>query len=373
MSDPDGSSAGSHRIVFFATQGAGSEDELRIEELLRPLGATKLPFARTRRALAAVRLVGRLVQEKPDLVVVEGTGVAGGGAVIAARCLAGIPYVVSSGDAVTPFVRLLAPALGPVAAVYERLLCRGCEGFIAWSPYLAGRALTLGAPRAMTAANWAPPHGPAASHGGDAVRARHDISPQAIVFGIVGSLRWSKRRHYCYGLELVRAVQRTRRDDLVALVVGGGDGLARLESEAGPRLGRSVVLTGAVPRDEVPSHLAAMDVACLPQSRDAVGYYRYTTKLSEYLSARLPVVTGRLPFAYDLDDGWLWRLPGTAPWDERYVDALATLMETVDQPAIVARRQCVPGNLGLFDRERQQRHVCDFIAELLEEVPRKRG
>ena len=61
-----------------------------------------------------------------------------------------------------------------------------------------------------------------------------------------------------------------------------------------------------------------MDVASLPQSVDGVGSFRYTTKLSEYLAARLPVVTGEIPLAFDLDDGWMWRLPGDAPWEERY-------------------------------------------------------
>ena len=44
---------------------------------------------------------------------------------------------------------------GRLAQAYERLLMRLSAGCIAWSPYLAGRALTLGAPRAMTAASWA--------------------------------------------------------------------------------------------------------------------------------------------------------------------------------------------------------------------------
>ena len=140
----------------------------------------------------------------------------------------------------------------------------------------------------------------------------------------MGSLGWHERAGYCYGAELVRAAARVERDDVFVLVVGDGSGRAHLEEIAGERLGRSVLLPGAVPREEVPLALAAMDVGSLPQSVDGVGAFRYTTKISEYLAANLPVVTGEIPLAYDLDEGWLWRLPGDSPWDERYLAALAT-------------------------------------------------
>lgn len=81
-----------------------------------------------------------------------------------------------------------------------------------------------------------------------------------------------------------------------------------------------------MPRKDVPDYLAAMDVASLPQNVDGVGSFRYTTKLSEYLAAGLPVITGQIPLAYDVGGGWLWRLPGAALWDERYVSALADVM-----------------------------------------------
>jgi hypothetical protein len=52
-----------------------------------------------------------------------------------------------------------------------------------------------------------------------------------------------------------------------------------------------------VARDAVPDYLAAFDVASLPQSCDQIGAFRYTTKLPEYLAAKLPIVTGELPVA----------------------------------------------------------------------------
>ena len=188
------------RIAAFATQGAGSGDARRLADLLGPLATEWLFFDRAAKLRSTVAVLARLLRRRPDLVVIEGTGAAGGIAVLAARLLAGVSYVVSSGDAVGPYVGLRHRRLAPFAGLYERALCRWSAGFIGWSPYLVGRALTFGAPRAMTAANWAPP---AASEERAARRAALGIPEEAIVFGLVGSLGWNEERGYCYGAELV--------------------------------------------------------------------------------------------------------------------------------------------------------------------------
>src|SRR4051812_48928204 len=109
-----------------------------------------------------------------------------------------------------------------------------------------------------------------------------------------------------------------------------------------------------------------MDVGSLPQSVDQVGSFRYTTKISEYAQARLPIVTGRLPFAYDIARTWSWRLPGGAPWEDQYISELAALMEQVTPDAIAERRAKIPDDLGLFDAVDQQARVGAFIRELLD-------
>src|SRR5262249_5245938 len=152
------------------------------------------------------------------------------------------------------------------------------------------------------AAGWAPFPYDAGELARSRAGAREElgIPPDGLVAGIVGSLAWTKKVGYAYGLELVQALRRCKRSDAYALIVGDGDGRARLERLAGDRLGGRVIFTGKVPRDRVPYYLAAMDIASLPQSVDRVGSVRYTTKLTEYLSVGLPVVTGRIPMAYDL-------------------------------------------------------------------------
>ena len=58
--------------------------------------------------------------------------------------------------------------------------------------------------------------------------------------------------------------------------------MQHLKDLAGEELGRTIILTGRVPREQVIDYLAAMDVGSLPQSVDGVGSFRYTIKLSEY-------------------------------------------------------------------------------------------
>jgi glycosyltransferase involved in cell wall biosynthesis len=351
------------RVVCFATQGTGSRDEHRIRTLLSEVDPTPYEFDHTAKGPSALRLFARLRRERPDLVVMEGTGLGGGVALLAAKLAWGCRYVVSTGDAVGPFMDGLHRGLGVPFGLYERLLMRESAGVVAWSPYIAGRALTFGAPRAVTAAGWAP-HAPAApaEELRRVARERLGIPEDALVFGLVGSLGWNGRYGYCYGLELVRALRFTTRADVRVLVVGDGDGLAVLRRERG--FDERALLPGAVAADQVPEMLAAIDVASLPQSVDGVGSFRYTTKLSEYLAARLPVVTGRIPLAYDLDSGWLWRLPGAAPWHDDYVGALAALMEAVTHADVEQRRVCVPAAPEVFDEDRQRARVTAFLTEL---------
>lgn len=366
------------RIMALATLGSGSSDELRIAELLKPLQPRFIPVDRSQGRLASfLSILRSLSRERPDLAVLEGTGISGGAALWLAKKLFGTPYLVSSGDAVGPFISARQPLLGPIFAAYERLLCSGSAGFIGWTPYLAGRALTLGAPRAMTAPGWSPTtlDETKAAEARARVRARLGIPEQARVAGIAGSLAWTPRYGYAYGLELVRAMREVAAKgatrDVHVIIVGDGDGKARLEAEAGAALGNTIHLPGRVPRNEVADWLAAMDFGSLPQSVDGVGSFRYSTKLSEYLSAGLPVITGRIPLAYDLPGDWFWRLRGKNPWDPAYVSALSELLTTVGDAEIAAKRGEARKAARLFDKDSQVSRVRDFVLESLEEATRR--
>ena len=354
----------SRRVLCFATQGAEHLDAARLRYLLEPVGPDEFAFDHDRKLASAIGLIKTALAQRPALIVMEGTGVAGGFPLIGLRVLFGVPYVVGSGDAVGPFLRLHSRFAGAIGAVYERLLCRYSAGFIGWTPYLAGRALTFGAARAMTAPGWG--RGAPSAGARERIRARLGVAPEDLLVGIVGSLNWTEGSSFAYGLELVRAAARLEREDMVICIVGDGSGRARLEALAAEAHGVRVLFTGRVDPEEVADHLAAFDLASLPQSVDGIGSFRYSTKLSEYLAAGLPIITGEIPASYDLDDGFLWRLPGAAPWSDSYIDALAQLLQHVSASDVSTRRRAAQAlDSGVFDQEAQQRRVVAFITDIL--------
>lgn len=356
-----------NEILGFATQGSNGDDENRLKTLLSKVSATIYPFVRQKKLHNTWHILRYMIRERPGLVVMEGTGIAGGMALLLGSLIAKVPYVVSSGDAVGPFVASKVPLLGPFFNLYEKLLYKRAAGFIGWTPYLTGRALTCGAKYAMTAAGWAPYVYTEAElqQARSTIRGRYGISESDLVIGIVGSLNWNKRAGYCYGYELVMAVRQLKRKDVRVLIVGDGSGKAKLEEAASGYA--SILFTGRVPREEVPAYLAAMDAASLPQSVDQVGSFRYTTKVSEYLAARLPLVTGKIPMAYDLDHDWLYRLNGDKPWEQTYIRSMADFLENVSLEEVKERKSKVPHNLALFDKEQQINKVGEFIQDILQE------
>jgi hypothetical protein len=351
------------RLLCFATAGAGSNDEARILELLGDQDVAMFQFDRAHKLRNILPLVRAIRRSDARLVVMEGTGIAGGASVLLARLLNGTPYVVSSGDAVGPFLGGRARAAAAPGWLYEIVLCRLSAGYIGWTPYLAGRALTFGAPRAMTAANFTTYDARTRSRA--EIRAALGIPEETLVVGLIGSLSWNRRRAYCYGAELVAAVRACKRRDVAALIVGDGEGHRHLVEAAGEELGHRIFLPGRVDRTEVTSYLAAMDIGSLPQSRDQVGSFRYTTKLSEYQTAGLPFITGEIPLAYDLADDWAWRVPGAEPWSDEYVTALTALIDRLTADEVQRMRARVPRILDVFDRSLQRRRVRAFIGDIL--------
>jgi len=353
------------RIMCFATKGDTYLEGERIRRLLKPLSPEAYSFDHGRKFRSAVGLVRTVLARRPNLIVMEGTGLAGGATLLMIDAVLGIPFVVSSGDAVGPYLRLHSRLAGLLGSIYERLLCRRCAGYIGWTPYLVGRALTFGAARGVTAAGWSDRKPSPGAR--EAVRRRLGIPHATLLFGIVGSLNWRQQRGYAYGAELVRAVRMVDRADIAVCVVGDGPGREHLEEIAGDDCGGRVTFTGRVPTSDVADYLAAFDVASLPQSVDQVGAFRFTTKLSEYIAAGVPIVTSQIPAAYDLDGSCFWRLPGDTPWSSTYVKALARLMETLDPPAVAARRASVArASKAPFDEATQQRRVCDLVGDILE-------
>ncbi len=353
------------RLLACATQGTGGDDEARLRALVSEFETTFVEFSKRDKRAGAMRLLRQLRSRQFDLFVMEGSGISGGLAAIIGRMLWDMPYVVSSGDAVAPFLSARYPLGKPLFSLYEKALCAYASGFIGWTPYLSGRALTYGTPRAITIPGWAPftPDKAALQEARRSIRSQFNIPEEAVVFGLVGSLNWSKRYQYCYGAELVRAARLTGNGAYV-LIAGDGSGLEVLRRLAGDALGSTILLPGRIARDQVPAYLAAMDVGSIPQSVNAVGNFRYTTKLSEYRAVGLPFVTNQIPMAYDLDNGAIWRLPGNSPWDPVFVNALSELMQSLSSNDIARKLQGVSVDLE-FDQHIQVKRTATFIRDLV--------
>ena len=355
-------------MLLFSTLGSDSNEEKRICELCSGFSYELFKFDRRYKLRMFFTLVRMIRTVRPRVVVMEGTGLAGGIALILSRWLYRTKYVVSSGDAVGPWVGAHYRLLEPLFTWYEKRLFANASGVIGWTPYIVGRALTFGTPRGVTAAGWAPfpmsENGRASSR--QRIRKRLKIPDGAIVIGIAGSLAWSTRHKFCYGWDIVEAVSSLARRDVYALIVGDGTGKEKLVELARGKGCDRVIFAGKVTQSEVAEYLCAMDIGSLPQTVDAVGSFRYTTKISEYVNCRLPMVTSQIPMSYDLDDGWIWRIPGNSPWSARSRKALKAFLEGVSVNEVAVKKSFIPEYCAPFDLQAQRRRVTAFLEDVLD-------
>ena len=367
-------SAARFAVLGLSTAGTSSMDGRRMRRLCEGLNAEvvfhEADRSTNRRDAGAV--ISRLLAERHwDLVYLEGTGIVGGLPLIGTARRHGQKFIVSSGDPVGGFFRVTRGLVsGWVFGVYERRLYRACTAFVGWTPYLTGAALQSGARRAITVEGGVdldrfrplPPEERAA------VRARFGLPGDHLVCGVVGSLAWTSRQKYCYGLELVESLRRLRRRDVSVLIVGDGDGRARLEAAVPAGLRDRVIFTGRLPEAEVVEAMNALDVGFVTQSLDELGSFRLTTKLPEYLACGVPVAMSPIPGFYDYAQEAGWALPALHPASAGFHAACAVWLdalrpEQIAEKARHARRVAT----AHFDYERLGVKFRSFVESLLKE------
>ena len=357
-------------ILGIVTGGPGDARRLRTLAAALPYGLVLEEVDRSLpRAESARRIRRALASRRWPLVVLEGTGIAGGLSVIRSARRAGTPYVVSSGDPIGGFFRTVkGPVAGRLFERYERSLYRNSAGYVGWSPYLTGMAISMGAPRGVTVEGGVDLRAFGVASDADRAAARRSfgIAPDHLVLGVVGSLKWTERQQYCYGLELVEALRRVRRTDATVMIVGDGDGRSQLEARVHPELKSRVVLTGKLPADEVPRALQAFDVGFVTQTLDGLGSYRLTTKLPEYLAAGVPVAMSPIPGYFDYVGDAGWPLPEGHPASATFHDELAGWIDDLDAGAVSARR--APARAAAearFNYDVLSRRFASFIEHIL--------
>lgn len=193
---------------------------------------------------------------------------------------------------------------------------------------------------------------------GEPVRERHGLRERFVV-GWVGSFR---RFH---GVELLLRAYASAfagRSDTALLLVGDGFERPRME-ELARRLGlRNAVFAGGVGHEEVPAHMAAMDVAAVVDPGH--GEFHYSPlKVREYLASGLAVVAPR--------SGELERLLADAetallvpPGD---ADAVAHALARLHAEP-VTRRRLGESARALMEREGAWDHQIDRVVRHLEGI-----
>ena len=360
------------KVLCLGTAGKGGQDERRIYRLSKWLDADVSYYFidRSISKIEAAKDVWRVLRsESWDLVYQEGTGLAGGINLILASLLQKQPYVVSSGDPIAGFFRTTKGNLvGSVFEIYEHLLYRCSAGFIGWTPYLTGVAMRMGAPKAVTVegAVASDIFYPYSSEKRRLIRQQLGIPENHLVCGVVGSLIWVPPQSYCYGYELVEILKGVKRDDISFLIVGDGDGKARMEEAVPEELRSRIVFTGLLPESEVVSAMNGMDIGFVTLFGE-MGNYRLTTKLPEYLSCGVPVAMNPTAGFYDYAANGGWALPEGHPSDRRFLDQCALWLDNLSWQEVNTKKQAaVEVAAKYFDYEVIAPKFRDFIHRLLD-------
>lgn len=173
---------------------------------------------------------------------------------------------------------------------------------------------------------------------GIAFRKTWGATDHTLVVGLLGSASWNKRLQWCYGRDVVEAIARAGRPDLLGVVIARGNGIPHLERltdnlGAGDRLRFVEPLEG----EALWEQLGGLDVALSTQTNDAVGQSRTTGKLVQYLAAGKFILASRVGTAAAvLPEDMLVEYHGA--WDDGYFDRLATRIDDLPNRAQVRKR-----------------------------------
>jgi glycosyltransferase involved in cell wall biosynthesis len=164
-------------------------------------------------------------------------------------------------------------------------------------------------------------------------RAQHGMRPNELVVGGVGSMIWNVRRGTCFGWDLVEALASLRDLPIRGLLIGDGDGRARLEARARVLgIDQQIVFTGRVPYAELNPAINAVDMALLTQMNSPISWVRTTGKLPLYLACDRYILASAVGEAARLLEPYDMLLPYEGmSRDEQYPHRLAEKIRALNQ------------------------------------------
>jgi glycosyltransferase involved in cell wall biosynthesis len=204
-----------------------------------------------------------------------------------------LPWVLEFNASVDELKLLGGLGLGRVGRAVEDRVVRGANQIVAVSGVLRDHLLRRGVDgaRVHVLHNAVDEERFQPGIDGAPVRARHGLGDRAVI-GFVGSFA----AYHGVDLFFESAAEVARREPgAVFFLVGGRRGNRRYEDlraavERDFPAG-AVVFAGEVPHDQIPAHLAAMDVAVIPMAAD----YGSPTKTFEYLAMGRAVIAPGVP------------------------------------------------------------------------------
>jgi glycosyltransferase involved in cell wall biosynthesis len=217
-----------------------------------------------------------------------------------AASAAGVPLILEVNyTAATPLYRSRSRLLRPLARAAERFVFRRARLIVAVSSVLRDAIVAGGIPadRVLTLPNAADPDRFRPEISGEAVRERYGLRGARVV-GFTGAFfPW-------HGVGfLLDALAALLRDmpEAAALLVGDGPERPILEERVRREgLEARVRFAGWIGHDGLPEHVAAFDIAVMPDSNE----YGSPMKIYEYMAMGKPVVAPRLgPLADGIVDG----------------------------------------------------------------------
>jgi glycosyltransferase involved in cell wall biosynthesis len=271
----------------------------------------------------------------------------------------GIPVILEINDsALVERVRPLR--LKSLARRIEGWCLRHCTGLVFISSYFRQQAEaaygkiapSVVSPNAADLAHFDP-----ARHDRDRLRAERGVAGR-VVCGYVGAfVHW----HGVNGFVEAIAARLAESPELVLLLVGDGRSLGEVRALVEARgLSDRILLPGRVPHAEIPSWIACMDYAVLPDSN----HYGSPVKLFEFMAMGVAMVApDYVPVAEVVADGqtgWLFPRKRLDACVERVLE-LAARPDERQRAGAAAREYIV--------RERQWRNNAEQLLGLLPEAP----
>lgn len=171
---------------------------------------------------------------------------------------------------------------------------------------------------------------------GAALRERFGVNGE-LTIGLVGSSVWSEKLQMCYGWELVELLRLMKDQPVKGIIIGDGSGIAHLRARSRQyEIEDKIIFVGRVAYEQLPEHLAMIDVCLSTQTNDIVGQVRTTGKLPLYLAAGRFVLATRVgEAARVLSDEMLVNYEGVKDVDyprklKQRVDSILANRDSVD-------------------------------------------